>query len=70
MIFFEEIVSLQKQYVVRRMSNVKCRIANEGELGKHVLERGRERRQKSFEFSDYDYATSKKIVIERYRCTR
>lgn len=50
------------------MCNV--RIANEGEWEKHVVECGRNRRQKKFECADCDYATNKKSDMERHRRTR
>lgn len=50
------------------MCNV--RIANEGEWEKHVVECGRNRRQKKFECADCDYATNKKSDMGRHRRTR
>ena len=46
------------------------RIVNEAEWERHVVECGRQRRQKKFECVDCDYATNKKSDMGRHRRTR
>lgn len=46
------------------------RILNEAEWERHVVECGRQRRQKKFECVDCDYATNKKSDLGRHRRTR
>ncbi|XP_061195218.1 uncharacterized protein LOC133203453 [Saccostrea echinata] len=46
------------------------RILNEFEWERHVVECGRQRRQKKFEYTDCDYATNKKSDMGRHRRTR